>query len=103
MKTKKTTKMEKDFTQEQKYIQAKKRVEKIKGFYVHLIVTILIIPVLVFINLKFVPHYHWFWFPIIGMSLSVFFHWFGVFGFDKLGFGKDWEQRKIQEYLNEKK
>ena len=35
--------MEKDYTEEQKYTLAKKRVEKLQGFYVHLITSILII------------------------------------------------------------
>ena len=68
--------------------------------YIHLLVTVLVIPVLIFINLKFVPQYHWFYFPVIGMSAGLFFHWLGIFGFEKLGFGKDWEERKIKEYLD---
>lgn len=92
--------MKREFTEEQKYARAKKKVEKIKGLYVHLLVTVLVIPVLIFINLKFVPQYHWFYFPIIGMTTGLFFHWLGVFGFEKLGFGKDWEEQKIKEYLD---
>ncbi|TDQ27783.1 2TM domain-containing protein [Tenacibaculum caenipelagi] len=95
--------MERDYTQEQKYILAKKRVEKIKGFYIHLLVTVFIIPVLVFFNLKFVPEFHWFYFAIIGMLFGVFFHWLGVFGFDKVGLGKDWEEKKIRELMEENK
>ena len=91
--------MEKEYTTAYKYAKAKKRVEKIKGFYIHIIVTVLIIPVLIFINLKFVPSYYWFYYPIIGMLIGVFFHWFGIFGIDKIGLGKDWEERKIKEFL----
>ncbi len=87
--------------EEYKYLKAKKRVEKIKGFYIHAIVTVILIPILTFINLKFVPQYHWFWYPMLGMLLGLFFHWFGVFGTEKFGLGKDWEQRKIKEYLDE--
>ncbi len=99
MMIKTISKMKKDHTIEYKYAKAKKKVEKIKGFYVHLIVTVLIIPVLIFINLKFVPSYHWFYYPIIGMLIGVFFHWLGVFGIEKIGLGKDWEERKIKEFL----
>ena len=91
--------MEKEYTTAYKYAKAKKRVKKIKGFYIHLIVTVLIIPVLIFINLKFVPSYHWFYYPIIGMLIGVFFHWLGIFGIEKIGLGKDWEERKIKEFL----
>ena len=34
--------MQRDFTQEQSYIRAKKRVKAIKGFYVHFIVYVLV-------------------------------------------------------------
>ncbi|WGH75819.1 2TM domain-containing protein [Tenacibaculum tangerinum] len=91
--------MKDHYLQEQKYLLAKKKVEKIKGLYAHLLVTILIIPVLVVINLKFVPDYHWFYYPAIGMLLGLFFHWFGVYGIEKIGLGKDWEKRKIKEFL----
>lgn len=93
--------MNRDHLTEYKYAKAKKRVEKIKGFYIHVIVTVLIIPFLIFINIKFVPEFYWFWYPIIGMSVGLFFHWFGVYGADKLGLGRDWEERKIKQYLDE--
>lgn len=93
--------MENNYLHEQKYILAKKRVEKIKGFYTHIIVTLIIIPVLVYINLTFNPEYHWFYFPMVGMLIGVLFHWFGVFGVDKIGLGKEWEQRKINEIMKE--
>ncbi|WP_299109887.1 2TM domain-containing protein [uncultured Tenacibaculum sp.] len=90
-------------TEEYRFIKAKEKVKKIKGFYVHLAVTIFIIPVIIFINLKFVPEFHWFWFAIGGISFSIVMHWLTVFGFDKLGFGKDWEEQKIKEFMNEKR
>lgn len=96
-------KMEREQTEEYRYARAKKKVEKIKGLYIHLIVTVLIIPVLIFINLKFVPDHYWFYYPIIGMSAGLFFHWMGVFGFERIGFGKDWEEQKIKEFLKEEK
>ncbi|MBL4605567.1 MAG: 2TM domain-containing protein [Flavobacteriaceae bacterium] len=93
--------MERDYTEEKKFIKAQKKVNEIKGFYSHLFVTILIIPFLIYINLRFVPDYHWFWFPIIGMSLGLAFHWLGVFGLEKFGLGKDWENKKIEELMRE--
>ncbi|OSY87795.1 histidine kinase [Tenacibaculum holothuriorum] len=95
--------MEDKRTEEYRFIKAKEKVKKIKGFYAHLVVTIFIIPVVIFINLKFVPEFHWFWIAIGGISFSVVMHWLSVFGFDKLGFGKDWEDRKIKEFMNEKR
>ena len=92
--------MEENYLFEKKYIKAQNRVKKIKGFYNHLMVMIVLIPFLIFINLKLTPDFHWFWWAILGNLVGLFFHWLGVFGFNKLGFGKDWEERKIQEYMN---
>jgi len=91
--------MKKEYSQEQLYIKAQQKVKEIKGFYSHFLVTVLVIPFLIFINLEFVPDFHWFWFPIIGMTLGLFFHWLGVFGFERLGFGKNWEEKKIEEIM----
>ncbi len=93
--------MESNYSQEDFYIKAKKRVEEIKGFYTHIVVMVFLLPFLVFINLEFSPQYHWFWWAIIGNLLGVFFHWLGVFGFKNF-LGRDWEERKIKEYMNDK-
>ncbi|MGK0325993.1 MAG: energy-coupling factor transporter transmembrane protein EcfT [Polaribacter sp.] len=93
--------MEKEFTTAQKYILAKKRVEKIKGFYTHLTIYCFVIPIIIFANLKFEPHFHWFWFSLLGWGIGVIAHWFSVFGFNLLGFGKNWEDRKIKKIMEE--
>ena len=92
-----------NYTQENKYLEAKKRVKQEKGFYVHLLINIVSILIIVPINLVFSPSFHWFWFAVGGIIIVTFIHWMLVFGQDKLGFGKDWEQRKINEYLKENK
>ena len=88
--------MERDYTQEDKYLKAQKRVKEIKGFYSHVVVTILVIPFLIFINLRFSPFFHWFWFPIFGLGFSLVIHWFTVFGL-----GRGWEERKIKELMDQ--
>lgn len=90
-----------DFTREDRYIAAKKRIEEIKGFYAHLVVSIVVIPFLIFINLRFTKDFHWFWFPIFGLGISVVIHWFVVFGYGAIGLGKEWEERKIREMMEE--
>lgn len=95
--------MQSNYEEEQRYIKAKKRVKDIKGFYVHLSVYLLTMPIIIGVNLMFVPGFHWFWFSVLGWGIGIFFHWLGVFGFSKLGLGKDWEERKIREIMNEKK
>lgn len=95
--------MELDFTKEQRYYKAQKRVKDIKGFYMHLTIYCLVIPTLIFINLRYEPHFHWFWFSTIGWGTGLFIHWFTIFGLNLLGIGKNWEEKKIQEFMNENK
>ncbi|MDX8554033.1 2TM domain-containing protein [Tenacibaculum sp. 1B UA] len=105
--------MENDYKEEHKYLLAKKRVEKIKGFYWHLAAYIIVnifISVVTIMGLmnedkltfikaisNFGVYATWFFWGI-----GVFFHWLGVFG-TNMFFNKDWENRKIQEYLDELK
>jgi len=102
--------MRQDFRQEQNYIKAKKRVKEIKGFYIHLstyvIINIFISGVIIYGLISsgdslnetisnFGVYSTWiFW------GIGIFFHWLGVFGFKSLGFGKDWEERKIKEFMD---
>lgn len=90
---------ESDYIQEKYYLKAKKQAEEIKGFYIHLIVHIFSFPIILFVNLKFSPGFHFFWFALGGMLIALFFHWLGAFGFEVLGLGKKWEERKTSEIL----
>jgi hypothetical protein len=76
------------------YYRAKKRVEELKGFYGNLISYCCVVPILIFINLKFSPQFHWFWFSAAGWGFGLLMHAFKVFGYSS-----NWEERKIQEIL----
>lgn len=89
-----------NFIQEQYFLKAKKHAKEIKGFYIHLLVNIVSLVIIVYVNLKFVPGFHFFWFALGGMFIALFFHWLGVFGFNFLGLGKNWEEKKIKELTN---
>lgn len=78
------------------YYRAKKRVEELKGFYGNLISYCCVIPILIFINLKFTPDFHWFWFSMAGWGFGLTMHAFKVFGYSA-----NWEERKIKEILNQ--
>ncbi|CAL2087668.1 2TM domain-containing protein [Tenacibaculum sp. 190524A02b] len=86
-----------------KYSKARKKAKKIKKLYVHTIITIVMIPVLIIINKKYIPMHNWFWYPLIGMILSLFFHWINVYKEYQLIFGKKWEERKVNEIMNKEK
>lgn len=78
--------------------RAKKRVQALKGFYGNLTSYCIVIPILIFVNLRFSPEYHWFWFSAMGWGIGLSVHAFTVFGY-----GYNWEERKIQELLNKEK
>lgn len=88
-----------DYTQELFYLDAKKRVNEVKGFYAFLVVTIITLPFIIYINLTFVPGFHFFWFVVVGMLFALFMMWLGIFGFEQFGLGKNWQQKKIKELL----
>lgn len=91
----------KDF-EELKYEKAKKKANNIRAFYYQLTAYCVIIPVLIFINLTFVPEFHWFWFSMIGWGTGVIMH--GMEAFDLNPFlGKNWEERKLKQFVEEEK
>ncbi len=98
-------KAQNDFYREEAYIRAQKKVKKIIGFYWHLAAYVI---VNVFLIFSVGNHNDNFWSfgtfsTAIFWGIGLFFHFFGTFGPD-LMFGKNWEQRKIKEFMdNDKK
>ena len=83
---------------DEKYEKAKKRVEEIKGFYSHLIVYAAVNVVLVIINLVTSPGVLWFYWPMLGWGIGLFFHGMGVFVFSRVP-SRNWEEKKIKEIM----
>jgi hypothetical protein len=94
--------MYQDNLENSKYIRAVERVEKLKEFYQNLASYILVVPFLIFINLKFSSNFHWFWFPMIGWGIGVVFHALDVYNYNPF-LGHDWEERKIKEIMDKEK
>ncbi|WP_028889288.1 2TM domain-containing protein [Tenacibaculum ovolyticum] len=105
--------MERDFTEEHKYLLAKKRVEKIKGFYIHLaiyiLVNIFISGVIIFgltqdneLSFKEAATHFGTYSTWLFWGIGVFFHWLGVFG-SNLFFGKEWEKKQVEKYMDDNK
>ncbi len=91
---------------EDKFKRAKKHVDEIKGFYIHLTVYVIVnlfILSSIYFNLDgesfgqighfFTP---FFW------GIGLLFHGAKVFGFNPL-FSKDWEDRQIKKYIDKDK
>lgn len=97
--TQKTKTMKTETIENNKYIRAVERVHDIKEFYGSLISYFIVIPFLIFINLRYMPHLQWFWFPMFGWGIGLIFHGFKAFSYNPI-LGKDWEERKIKEYMD---
>ena len=83
-----------------KYYRARKRVREIKGFYGNLASYIIINMFFLILNLMTTPDHLWFYWPMLGWGLGVMFHGLRVFNVMPF-FGKDWERRKIREFMEE--
>ncbi len=82
------------------YVNARKRVDKLKEFYGSLVAYVIVIPFLIFINMYTYRGFHWFWFPMLGWGVGLAFQAYEVYGKDKY-FGRSWEDRKMQEFMDE--
>jgi hypothetical protein len=91
--------MENQYTEEERYNQARKRVEEIKGFYGNLTAYIAVNIGLLIINLMTSPHQLWFYWPMIGWGIGVVIHGMKVYNYMPF-LGKDWEERKIKEFMD---
>lgn len=91
--------MERNYTEDDRYYKAKKRVDEIRGFYGNLVAYIAVNGFFVVINLVTSPDKIWFYWPMLGWGIGVLFH--GLRVFNRLPFlGKDWEERKMQELMD---
>lgn len=86
-----------------RYIQARKRVRKIKGFYIHLGIYILVFCIVVIQGISNEGYENWKEYSndLLGMFLwgvGLAVHGISVFVPD-LVFGKEWEKRKIKEIM----
>ncbi|WP_282111877.1 2TM domain-containing protein [Maribacter stanieri] len=84
-----------------KYIRAKERVEEIREFYgkvASAIVTVLIVAAINYYLNEW--RNAWFLWIVFGLSISLFFKANKIFNLNPF-IGRDWEERKTQEYLRQ--
>ncbi|MFK5983231.1 MAG: 2TM domain-containing protein [Flavobacteriaceae bacterium] len=99
--TKKQAVMEPQSTyiNELKYERAKEHVEKLKGFYVHLAIYLIMMPVLIILNFRSTS-FPWAIFPIAGWGFGIMGHAMETFSYHPL-LGKNWEERKLKQFMDE--
>lgn len=81
----------------QSYQRAKKRVEELKSFYIHLTVYISVNIALIIINILTNPDYLWFIYPLLGWGIGLTVHSIVVYLGGK--WGSAWEDKKIKELM----
>ena len=99
--------MNSNYKENLKYRAAKKKVNEIKSFYVHLVVYLFINTAIILVTT-----YHdgtwnrlddiWTYSTAFFWGIGLFAHWVTVFGPNKL-FGRNWEERKIRELMEKNK
>lgn len=92
--------------EQQRYEDAKNEVKRMRGFYIHLTVYILVNIFLIYVDngnnygfdsIEIADFYTaFFW------GIGLFFHWLAVFGRNFI-LGKKWEERKIQELMEKER
>ncbi|WP_437373609.1 2TM domain-containing protein [Maribacter litoralis] len=84
-----------------KYRRAKERVEEIRKFYGKVASTMVTIIIVASINYYFNEWRNaWFLWVVFGLSISLFFKANKIFNLNPF-MGRDWEERKIQEFLQQ--
>lgn len=83
------------------YLRAKKRVDKIKKFYTNLISYLVFIVFLAGVNF-YVNQWRnpWFLWAVLGWGIGLFFQGMNVFKWFSF-FGKDWEEKKMKKFMEE--
>ena len=95
------------FNKEDSYIRAKKKLDKLKGFYWHLAAYIIVNIFLISMASSNLHEDESFWqfktfATAIFWGIGLAFHAMGTFGPDLL-FGKNWEEKKMNEFMNKDK
>jgi len=88
------------YISEKKYSLAKEHVEKLKGFYIHFTIYLLFVPVFLYLNYISNAGFPWAIFPIGGWGFGVMGHAAETFNYNPF-FGKNWEERKIKEIMDD--
>lgn len=85
--------------QETRYEAAKKRVQEIKGFYMHVGIFIVFGLTMFAINEIATPDRSWWHWPVLIWGVGLAMHAFAVV-FENRLFGPEWEEKKVQKLLH---
>ena len=91
-------KIQESYIEDKRYLRAKEKVEKIKGFYSNLTSYLIVLPILAYINFR-TSDFPWVIFPALGWGFGVVAHGMEAYGYNPF-MGKNWEERKIREFMD---
>ena len=80
----------------EKLARAQRQVEAITGFYIHLVVFVLVMTLLLVINLKVLDEVWWVQWPLFGWGIGIVAHALAVYG-QQPRFVTNWQLRKIKQ------
>jgi len=87
-----------DLKADPRYEEARRHAHSVRGFYIHLVVYLLVNAGLLAINMLSSPGRLWYGWATLGWGIGVVAHGVSVFAFSGW-LGADWEERKIRRYL----
>lgn len=91
--------MNQDFQNSPGYQDAQKHVRAVRAFYINLVSFVIINIFLALFNFITSPGSWWFYWVTFGWGIGLAFQGWSVFGKSQM-FGSDWEEKKIQDYMN---
>lgn len=99
--------MDTKFIEQEKYERATKKVKRLKGFYTHLLAYIVVNIMIIILNVHDLKpeesYFQWKNFITLGFwGVGLLAHALSTFMPDII-LGKNWEERKIQEYMEKNK
>ena len=80
--------------------RARRRLRAERGFYVHLVIYVIVISGLFVINALTGHGRWWFVWPAIGWGIGLTIHALSTFGMISM-LGRDWEERRLRELVDE--
>lgn len=81
-----------------RYREARRRVKALRGFYGHALTYALVVGALAIVNAVSARAGWWVQWTAIGWGIGLLAHGLSVLAHTS-AFGRDWEERKIREYL----
>ena len=87
-------------TEQERLARARRRLAALKGFYVHLLVFVMVLAALTIINIATGGPW-WVLWVLLGWGIGVLAHAATVFGGSSRAVAS-WEERKLREFMNER-